>query len=94
MEKINEQQPVPDVIISDHGLPGFSGMELAEKIWESDASIPFVLVSGQALKAFSDPSETGKKFTFLQKPYSPEDLIRSIATVTSQKGREFTDIPT
>jgi len=92
MEKINQQQPAPNVVISDHGLPGFSGMELAEKIWEIDASIPFVLVTGQSLKAFADPSETGKKFTFLQKPYSPEDLIRSIGTVTSQKGQEYTGI--
>lgn len=87
--KVGQGHPQPDVIISDHGLPGFSGMELADKIWEKNPDIPFILVSGQSLRGFTDHSKSGKRFAFLQKPYSPEDLIRCLGTVTADEKREI-----
>ncbi len=47
----------PDVILSDHGLPGFSSQEALEICLTQNISIPFIMVSGL------DP--THQKFDFV-----------------------------
>jgi signal transduction histidine kinase len=41
------QSPTWDLVLSDHHLPGFTGLEALEMLRARDAVLPFILVSGQ-----------------------------------------------
>jgi len=43
----------PDVIVSDHTLPGFNSMQALEIARQKDADIPFILVTGNVSEDFA-----------------------------------------
>lgn len=66
------------LVIADHGLPGqLQGAEFIEMVkvkWPSTAAI---LTSGYAL----DPSIVPSTTTYLQKPWSLDDLVMAVANL-------------
>lgn len=40
------ENQLPDVIISDYNLPGFTGMEALDLVRENNVELPFILISG------------------------------------------------
>jgi CheY-like chemotaxis protein len=43
---------MPDVILSDHSLPGFNSLEALAIIQYAELKIPFILVTGQPSKGY------------------------------------------
>jgi len=43
---LDELAKIPDLILSDHSMPQFSGLRAAELVKESGLNIPFILISG------------------------------------------------
>jgi CheY-like chemotaxis protein len=79
---------LPDLIVTDLGLPGIDGWELISRV-RSDATtrrIPVVIVTGWTGPAISDRASTLHGVELLTKPCSPDTLadeIRRILTAAA-----------
>ena len=62
-----------DIVISDLNMPGWSGLDLAEKIKGHPVlkSVPFLLATSDA---YRDQAETGAVDHFVAKPFSVADI--------------------
>jgi len=64
-----------DVVFTDVVMPGMSGIELAQEIRRQGLDLPIVLASGYS-QVLSQQGSYG--FELLQKPYSAEQLLRTL----------------
>lgn len=68
-----------DVIISDQRMPGTTGVQLFEKLYELKPDIIRILVTGYAdIAAVIEAINRGKIFHYLTKPWSEEEIILAI----------------
>jgi DNA-binding NtrC family response regulator len=67
-----------DVVVSDHKMPGISGMELLERIAERWPSTARILLSGWSNEIASRDLEGARLHAVLTKPWDEEALKRSI----------------
>ncbi len=73
---------VPDVVITDHLMPGISGVDLVRILRGLYPDLPVLVVSGYA--ALDDLSAD---ITYLTKPFRLGDLARSLAALTKAAAR-------
>ena len=78
-----------DVVLSDVGLPGMSGWQLASIMRSTYPSVVVVITSGWAS---SLPDDAAARLgmdpeDFVSKPYSRDDLRRVLASVASRRDR-------
>jgi len=69
-----------DLIITDHNMPGMSGVELIKKIKADDSikHIPIIMITSEGSKStLLEATEAGVG-AFLNKPFTKEDLIEKI----------------
>lgn len=74
-----------DLVITDLGMPGVSGWEVARRVKEKNSKTPVMLVSGWGAQI--DPSrvvESGIDLV-LNKPFHLEDVRRSISEILSKR---------
>jgi len=68
------QQPRPDLIISDIGMPSLDGIAMANQIWENEAlrAIPIIFLTGQmsALRLLAE-AHLGSQFSHVAKSANP-----------------------
>ena len=72
-----------DLLISDYGLEGITGLELAAKVKELDEHVVTILLSGWMLKdlrAYKNVVDA-----FFEKPFKLDDLIKGIARTMALK---------
>lgn len=75
---ILDDQPI-DVMVTDLGLPGMSGENLAQEVRSRWPNIAVVFATGQS----TAPDLPGPApVALLKKPFSPEDLRKALAQVT------------
>lgn len=73
------QHPVHvDVLVTDLVMPGMNGKELAKRLRGKLGLLKVVYVSGYSDSAPIVGDDTEGQSAFLAKPFSPEDLIRTI----------------
>jgi two-component system cell cycle sensor histidine kinase/response regulator CckA len=70
-----------DVIVSDVVMPEMSGSELVEALKERHLPHPVILVSGFSEEELSREARYDAA-AFLQKPFSPEELLRAVRDVS------------
>lgn len=70
----------PDCIISDVVMPGISGIELAEAVYERYPECRIILFSGQAttLDLLETARRRGHDFELLPKPLHPQEILARI----------------
>jgi CheY-like chemotaxis protein len=68
-----------DLVITDHAMPGITGLELAERIRAAWPQMPILLASGHA----ELPERTGLNVPRLTKPFRQEELANAIADVVT-----------
>jgi CheY-like chemotaxis protein len=66
-----------DIVITDLGLPGPSGWDLARAIKEKDPKVPVVLLSGWDVET-EDKSLTGLVEKILSKPVKIKEMLDTI----------------
>ena len=74
-----------DLVITDYGIGGLTGIELSAKIKELNETTPTVLLSGWMLddmKAYRNVIDL-----FLPKPFKLQDLLKSISKLLVEKGK-------
>jgi CheY-like chemotaxis protein len=72
-----------DLVITDLGMPGMSGMELAKSIQVTWPNLPVILATGYTEAPNGEKSNLPK----LTKPFSQEDLAAAIKGVMAKFGR-------
>ena len=68
----------PELLLLDIALPGMSGLEISRKLAESGKLPPTIVISGEAGIAQAVECLQLGVYDFIEKPFSPERLIRSI----------------
>jgi len=67
----------PDLVITDHAMPGMTGLDLAVSLRMHDPQLPILLASGYADLQGELPIELPR----LAKPYTQEQLSLKIAVL-------------
>jgi DNA-binding response OmpR family regulator len=65
----------PDVIVTDHVLPGASGSVFVHQLREISPHVPVLVISGMAE---AEGEYANLRVAFLRKPCPPECLIREV----------------
>jgi two-component system, cell cycle sensor histidine kinase and response regulator CckA len=73
-----ESQHAFDLLLTDVGLPGASGPELARAVRRRSPRLPVLFISGQSGDAFEDQEQLDSPRGFLQKPFSSRALVASL----------------
>lgn len=70
--------PEPDLVLTDHAMPGMTGLELAERLRRDHPGLPVALATGYA----ELPAATTAWLPRLNKPYRQEELEEIIRHLT------------
>ena len=75
----------PDVVITDLGMPGLSGWDVADKVKAFDPSIPVILFTGWGVK--SDQTEVHRQHVdrIISKPFKMEQILNLISELLAQR---------
>jgi len=69
-------QPGIQLVITDHAMPGMTGVELARRIQEEHPHLPVILATGYAELLPGEADELPR----LSKPYGTDELARAVAS--------------
>jgi DNA-binding NtrC family response regulator len=81
-----------DVIASDVVLRGMDGIELLARLRRSAPALPAVLFSGHLDHMAARRREIPEGVTFLEKPFAPELLLSTLASLVEAKGARSTSV--
>jgi len=73
----------PDIVLTDHLMPGMTGVELAKALRSSRPEIPLLIISGYAEEDGIDTS-----LARLTKPFRNSELIASLAALTADRASQ------
>lgn len=75
----NQNRDVIDLVLTDMRMPkGMSGLELAEKIWETKPLLKIIIMSGYSAEILKDGAELKPGYTFLAKPFPFKVLTETL----------------
>jgi signal transduction histidine kinase len=74
---VQSQHPF-DLLLTDVGLPGASGPDLAREVRQRSPRLPVLFISGQSGDIFEDEGQLDAPRGFLQKPFSSRALVASL----------------
>jgi signal transduction histidine kinase/CheY-like chemotaxis protein len=80
--KLLEDGLPADLLITDHAMPGMTGMELADEVRRTRPHLPILLATGYAEMQSSQVSDVPR----LAKPYTQEQLALEIARLLPKVG--------
>jgi signal transduction histidine kinase len=72
----------PDILLLDYKLPGMSGLDLLDRLYEEESGILTVMITAYASLETAVSAIKRGAFDFLAKPFTPEEL-RSIVRKAS-----------
>ncbi len=78
-----------DLVITDHAMPGMTGLELAERIRTEWPALPILLASGHA----ELPERRGLAIPRLTKPFRQDELEHAIAAVVTPACEPINVVP-
>jgi signal transduction histidine kinase/ActR/RegA family two-component response regulator len=78
-----------DLVVTDHAMPGMTGLQLAERIRAEWPDMPILLASGHA----ELPERTGLAVPRLTKPFRQDELARAIAALVTPAGEPIIVVP-
>ncbi|WP_138754152.1 response regulator [Paenibacillus sinopodophylli] len=89
--QIIETQPI-DIVISDILMPEMTGIELIEKIRESDKRIKCIILSGHSDFEYAKEALRHKAVEYLLKPPTDDELFGAVKTAIEQLKAEWESI--
>jgi signal transduction histidine kinase len=84
LECLRDRGDTIDLLLTDHAMPGMTGIELAAKAREDRPELPIILASGYA----EIPSGEGLGLFRLAKPYRREELLAGVTSVMAEHRRQ------
>ncbi|MFS0828117.1 response regulator [Pseudomonas phoenicis] len=85
LKLFNELKRV-DLLLTDVGLPGMNGRQLAEMLQQSQPRLPVLFLTGYAQGAMAQADFLGPCMRLLTKPYTLEQLAGSVARMLDERG--------
>lgn len=79
--------PVPCCLVLDVRLPGLDGMELQQRIAETEVPVPIVFISGHGDIPMSVQAMRRGAVDFLPKPFSDDDLLGAVESALAHGTR-------
>ena len=76
----------PDVIVTDHMMPGMTGLDMARTLRARHDETPILMVTGYAEDLTSTAAAQEVALTVLSKPVEPSRLVRSIRDMAAVEG--------
>ncbi|MGZ4773434.1 MAG: hybrid sensor histidine kinase/response regulator [Ilumatobacteraceae bacterium] len=81
-----------DVLVTDAVMPGMSGIELADRLYEQDQGVGIVILSGYTAEALRPERAISRGAQFVGKPVNSHVLLAAIAaSVAAAKARPETE---
>ena len=77
----------PDLLVTDIGLPGMDGRQLALASRETFPELPVLFVTGYAWEAFADSPRLPDRAALLAKPFSVHALVDAVADLLDATAR-------
>ncbi len=77
--------PLPELLLTDVVMPLESGPQLARKLRARQPGLPVVFMSGYADDNLDPEDLAGDATWFLQKPFSTQDLLRTLSQAIAKK---------
>jgi CheY-like chemotaxis protein len=77
-----ERRPLPDVVITDHAMPGMTGAELAAEVRRLYPMLPVILATGYA----ELPPQVETAMPRLAKPFNQQQLGNALGIVVEAAG--------
>lgn len=74
----------PDIVLTDIRMPGLSGLDLIERISQTDLNIQFVLLSGYGEFEYAKQAMRFRVHHYLLKPCNEEQIIESMKDVIQE----------
>ncbi|MFA5553306.1 MAG: response regulator [Phycisphaerae bacterium] len=76
----------PDIIVSDYQMPVMNGLELIEKIRQTESlkDIPVILLTARSFGIDDELKQQLQISQCLSKPFSPKELLRDIEDILHQ----------
>ncbi len=71
------ENPRVDLVLTDHAMPGMTGLELAERLRRERPDLPVALTTG-----FAEATGAGPWLPRLNKPYRQEELAALVHRLT------------
>lgn len=68
-----------DIVLLDHSMPGTSGMEILEKLRESETEVLVIMITAYASLDMAVRATKQGAFDFLGKPFNPSELREVVA---------------
>jgi PAS domain S-box-containing protein len=68
----------PDLLLTDVMLPGRSGPDVVKRLSEQQPDLKVLFISGHADEDVFEEAGGGRRWRFLPKPFSVEDLLESV----------------
>jgi two-component system, cell cycle sensor histidine kinase and response regulator CckA len=84
--ELMDGQGRPDLVLTDMMMPGIGGAELARRLRERWPALPILFMSGYSVEDLRRQGAIGLERVMLQKPFTPEVLVRSVALALSRAG--------
>lgn len=78
----------PDLVMIDIRMPGFSGIEIIQKIKDEGYKCKFIILSGYSSFSYAKESMKFGVTSYLLKPIDEEELISSIQKVSEELNQE------
>lgn len=83
-----ERLGAPGAVLTDLTMPGASGSELARWLKERWPALPVIFMSGYPVEQLQREGAIRAGDALLQKPFSPAQLLASVATALARPGSE------
>jgi len=83
-----QTDPPPDLILSDIWMPGIDGLELLQKVRESNPDIPVIMISGHGTIETAVRAIKMGAFDFIEKPLSLEKTVLTVKHALDQRRLE------
>lgn len=74
-----------DVVVSDIGMPGLNGLDLARRIHDNFGRIPIVLMTGDPTARTNESVIRAGVSCLLIKPFIPRELVTTIHRAVAEK---------
>lgn len=79
-----QQMPKPDLLVTDVGLPGMNGRQLAEVVQQLMPRLPVLFLTAYASEASNRTRFLGERMNLLTKPFALEDLASTVQRILDE----------
>jgi two-component system nitrogen regulation response regulator GlnG len=77
----------PDVLVTDIRMPDMSGLELMERLGETDPDIPVIVITAHSDLDSAVSAYQGGAFEYLPKPFDIDEAVELVSRAARQRSR-------